>query len=145
MPCDVAPTFPCYFAGDAYFTLDRPMMALAETMAQRLPDSIMCQWPLARVDHGPDGALLYGPSGRRIRCRHLILALPHAIMKSESILFSPSLPAHKNCRSRTCQGVECHQGGNPIPKHSPDLLQLVLYYRSADAHAQCQAASENGM
>ncbi|KAK9867463.1 hypothetical protein WJX84_001341 [Apatococcus fuscideae] len=82
-------------AGEAYFTLDRPMMALAESMAQRLPQSILCCWPLARVDHGPGGALLYGPSGRRIRCRHLILALPHSVLKAESVLFSPPLPAAK--------------------------------------------------
>ena len=71
------------------------MMALAESMAQRLPQSILCCWPLARVDHGPGGALLYGPSGRRIRCRHLILALPHSVLKAESVLFSPPLPAAK--------------------------------------------------
>ncbi|KAK9856419.1 hypothetical protein WJX84_007168 [Apatococcus fuscideae] len=82
-------------AGDSYFTLDRPMMALAESLAQRLPDSILCRWPLARVDHGPEGALLYGPSGLRIRCRHLILAVPHAILKAGSIHFSPPLPAAK--------------------------------------------------
>ncbi|KAK9820697.1 hypothetical protein WJX74_008336 [Apatococcus lobatus] len=56
-------------AGDSYFTLDRPMMALAESLAQRLPDSILC--------------------------RHLILAVPHAILKAGSIHFSPPLPAAK--------------------------------------------------
>ena len=71
------------------------MMALAESLSQRLPDSILCRWPLARVDHGPDGALLYGPSGLRIRCRHLILALPHAILKAGSVHFRPPLPAGK--------------------------------------------------
>ena len=105
--------------GDSYFTLDRPMMALAESLAQRLPDSILCRWPLARVDHGPDGALLYGPSGLRIRCRHLILALPHAILKAESVHFCPPLPAAKPGRHGARQGLQCHQGKHTTPTTPP--------------------------
>ncbi|EIE19221.1 amine oxidase [Coccomyxa subellipsoidea C-169] len=82
-------------SGDTYLILDRPLQALVQHLSKGVENNIQLQWPVSRIEYGPEGAKLYGPSGSVVQCRRVIVTVPIMMLQQERIIFSPPLPAEK--------------------------------------------------
>lgn len=82
-------------AGETYLVLDRSLGEVVRHMARPLATNIRVNWPVYRVQYSASGATLTGPSGQKLRCRHLVLTVPLLILQRNYITFQPPLPPQK--------------------------------------------------
>ena len=83
-------------AGDTYLLLDRSLRHVVQHLARGLgAGRLRTNWPVRRVEHGFNGALLHGPGGQRVHCRAVVVTVPLAQLQAGALVFSPTLPAAK--------------------------------------------------
>lgn len=82
-------------AGETYLVLDRSLSKVVQHIGNSLSAQTLLNWPLHRVELSPGSVALTSLRGERLRCRHLVLTLPLAILQRGDVLFRPPLPEHK--------------------------------------------------
>lgn len=82
-------------AGDAYLMLDRSLHSLVDFLAKPLAGRIHTNWPVHRIAHDREGAVVFGPHGQRLSCRHVLVTASLAVLQSGMITFEPPLPQAK--------------------------------------------------
>lgn len=75
--------------------LDRSLSGLVEHIGRSTNAKTLLDWPVTRIEYSRSGAVLTSHSGRKLRCRHVIITVPIAVLQREDILFRPPLPQYK--------------------------------------------------
>eukprot|EP00891_Asterochloris_glomerata_P008389 jgi/Astpho2/8389/e_gw1.00122.39.1_t len=82
-------------SGDTYLVLDRSLRDVAAHLAASVQSNIRLRWPVTFIRRDAGGVTLQGPPGRQVRCRHVVVTCPLAVLQRGDVAFRPPLPAPK--------------------------------------------------
>ncbi|CAK0783395.1 hypothetical protein CVIRNUC_006594 [Coccomyxa viridis] len=82
-------------SGDTYLVLDRCLSSIVEHLHSKLEGRTRTSWPVSCIEYSDGSATVHGPSGQRLRARHVIVTVPILALQNGSISFKPALPRAK--------------------------------------------------
>ena len=87
-------------------------------------------WPVGKITHRHDGAIVHGPHGQRKRFRHVLVTASLAVLQSGMITFEPPLPDAK-------QGaIDRLKMSNAVKVWPPCVITLLRHWTMDEPMAE---------